>query len=100
MAAPQMIAVDADIGRLVEEEGAGLHARARRERTSHMLSDYSSLLYASLATGQSLETVRVKLLRLLDTDRPDSAPDEQREFETVMSCGVSADKTLPHTPSQ
>ncbi|PJF19770.1 hypothetical protein PSACC_00371 [Paramicrosporidium saccamoebae] len=73
-------------------DGYSIHAKARRERVLAMLNDPKKMLYATLATGTSLETLRIKLMRLLDPARSDLPEDEARDFELLMACGMPPER--------
>lgn len=87
---PRLLEASSDLASLIKEESKGysLHARVRRERVLYMLQRPDSIRYACLATGQSIETIKVKLLRLLNPERVDSIEAENRDFEAMMISGL------------
>lgn len=82
-----------DVERVMEEQLSGytIHARARRERVLEMLNNYDSLAYAALATNQSMETIKFKLLRLLSPLAEDSPDAEAEHLERITRGPVTQD---------
>lgn len=76
-----------DVERIMEEQlrGYTIHARARRQRVLEMLNNYDSMVYASLATSQSIETIKFKLLRLLNPLAEDSPEAEAEHLMRIMT---------------
>ena len=92
---PRVLEKDADLEQLVGDQlkEYSLHAQARRERVIRTLSDRPTMLYLSFASSLSLETLRIKLLRLLD---PERSVEEHDDWEQMMACGLSPDRIPPH----
>ena len=79
-----------------QEQGISRFAKIRRQKAAYLLTHLPSLLYTSLATGHSMEMVRLKVARLLDPNKLDVPDEEQKEFEMLMSNALPADKIPPH----
>lgn len=85
--------VDIEQLTLLQMANYSLHARARRARVIQTLSNRATMLYLTLASGSSMETVRMRLLRLLD---PERSVDETEDWERMMTCGLPFDRIPPH----
>lgn len=66
------------------EASLNQHYRLRREKALYLLTHPEHLYYMTRATGYSMETLRIKLKRLLDPHKIDTPEAEQQDFDVVM----------------